>query len=185
MNKPKIILIHGNGGGTGQDNWFPYVKKELESKGFTVIAETMPDNILAREDQWLPFLRDTLGAGEDTILVGHSSGAVAAMRYAGTNQLYGSILIGASYTDLGDADEKASGYYDRPWQWDQIKANQNWIVQFASTDDPYIPIEEARYIHEKLGSEYHEASDEGHYGEDTGKTEFPEIVEIINRKVSE
>ena len=35
MNKPKVILIHGNGGGTGQDNWFPYVKKQLEEKGFT------------------------------------------------------------------------------------------------------------------------------------------------------
>lgn len=183
MNKPKIILIHGNGGGTGQDNWFPYVKKELESKGFTVIAETMPDNVLARADQWLPFLKDTLDADEDTILVGHSSGAVAAMRYAETNKLYGSILVGACYTDLGDADEKASGYYDRPWQWDHIKANQNWIIQFASTDDPYIPIEDARYIHEKLGSEYHEASDEGHYGEDKGKTEFPELLEAIEEVI--
>ncbi len=145
----------------------------------------MPDNVLARESQWLPFLKDKLGTDEDTILIGHSSGAVAAMRFAENNKLYGSVLVGACYTDLGDEDEKASGYYSRPWQWDKIKANQNWIIQFASTDDPYIPIEEARHIHKMLNTEYHEASDEGHYGEDTGKTEFPEIVDIISRKVQE
>ncbi|MFZ1801468.1 MAG: alpha/beta hydrolase [Candidatus Saccharimonas aalborgensis] len=180
----KIILIHGNGGGTGQDNWFPYVKKQLEEKGFTVVSETMPDNILARESQWLPFLKDKLGADEDTILVGHSSGAVAAMRFAENNKLYGSVLVGACYTDLGDEDEKASGYYSRPWQWDKIKANQNWIIQFASTDDPYIPIEEARHIHEQLDSEYHEAVNEGHYGEDKSKTIFPELVELLTRRLS-
>jgi predicted alpha/beta hydrolase family esterase len=179
MNTPKVILIHGNGGGTGSDNWFPYVKRSLESEGFTVIAKTMPDNVLARESIWLPFLKNELGADENTILVGHSSGAVAAMRFAETNKLYGSVLIGACYTDLGDENEKASGYYDRTWQWDAIKTNQNQIVQFASTDDPYIPIEEARYIHEKLATNYHESTNQGHFGEDKGKVTFPEVVEAV------
>jgi predicted alpha/beta hydrolase family esterase len=155
----------------------------LELKGFIVIAETMPDNVLARENIWLPFLKNELGADENTILVGHSSGAVAAMRFAEMNKLYGSVLVGACHTDRGDEDEKASGYYDRPWQWDDIKANQNWIIQFASTDDPYIPIEEARYIHEHLSTDYHEATDEGHFGEDKGKVEFPELIQVIVEKV--
>jgi len=68
------------------------------------------------------------------------------MRFAETNKILGSILVGACYTDLGDEGEKASGYYSRPWEWDAIKGNQRWIVQFASIDDPYIPIKEARYI---------------------------------------
>ncbi len=181
-NKPRIILIHGNGGGTGTDNWFPYVKEKLESLGFSVAAPDMPDNILARANQWLPFLKDSLGADQDTILIGHSSGAVAAMRYAENNKLYGSILVGACYTDLGDDDEKASGYYDHEWQWDKIKSNQNWIVQFASTDDPYIPIEEARHIHHMLNTEYHEDANEGHYGEDKGKVEFPKLVEAVSAR---
>ncbi len=184
MGTLKIILIHGNGGGTGTDNWFPYVKNNLEAKGYKVISETMPDNVLARESQWLPFLKDKLEADENTILVGHSSGAVAAMRFAENNKIFGSVLVGACYTDLGDEDEKASGYYSRPWQWDKIKANQNWIIQFASTDDSYIPIEEARYIHERLDSEYHESNHEGHFGEDKGKTEFPELVGVVTQKLN-
>lgn len=185
MNKPKIILIHGNGGAKGTDNWLPYIKEKLEAFGLKVISPDMPDNVLARESKWLPFLKEELKADDNTILIGHSSGAVAAMRYAENNKLYGSILVGACYTDLGDEDEKASGYYNRKWQWDKIKANQNWIVQFASTDDPYIPIEEARHINKMLHTEYYEADDEGHYSEDKAKIEFPEIIEVIKEKIRE
>lgn len=181
---PKVILVHGNGGGTADENWFPSVKKSLEEKGLKVIAETMPDNVLARESIWLPFLKNKLGADENTIIVGHSSGAVAAMRYAEDNKILGSVLIGACYTDLGDEREKQSGYYDKPWNWDKIKTNQKWIIQYASTDDPYIPIEEARYIHEHLNTEYTESTTEGHYGSDKEKKlEFPELIHVMLSKL--
>ncbi len=183
MRQPNVILVHGNGGATAEGLWFPWVKQQLEAADISTIAQTMPDNKLARESRWLPFLKDVLAAGEHTIIVGHSSGAVAAMRYAETNRLLGSVLIGASYTDLGDRTEKLSGYFSRPWQWERIKANQGWIIQFASTDDPWIPIEEARYIHQQLGTDYHESVDQGHYGGDYEKLEFPELVEAIKQKL--
>ena len=140
------MLIHGNGGSTVEDNWFPYVKLELEKLGLEVISKTFPDNKLARLKYWLPFLKDELKADDKTILIGHSSGAVATLRFAENNNIYGSVIISASYTDLGEDSEKVSGYFDKPWNWEKIKSNQNWIIQFASTDDPYIPITEPRYI---------------------------------------
>jgi len=180
MNSIKVIFIHGNGGSTINDNWFPWVKKELEGLGFEVIAKNLPDPIEAKSKIWLPFI-SSLGADENTIIIGHSSGAVAAMRYAQQNRILGSVLVSASHTDLGEESEKVSGYFDNPWDWKQIKDNQKWIVQFASTDDPYIPIKEARYIHEKLGTDYHEYGDQGHFGWNTGKKEFPELVAAIKR----
>lgn len=184
MKLPKVIIIHGNGGATGTDHWFPSVKLALEKEGIKVITPTMPDNVLAREKYWLPFLKDKLHADENTILVGHSSGAVAAMRFAENNKIYGSVLVGVCHTDLDDEDEKRSGYYNRPWQWDRIKANQKWIVEFHSTDDPFIPVEEARYVHKKLNTEYTEATEEGHYGGGgKEKLEFPELVAVIKNKL--
>ena len=152
----KVILIHGNGGSTINDTWFPYVKSELEKLNIEVVAKTFPDNKLARSEYWLPFLKNELKADKNTIIIGHSSGALATLRYAETNKILGSIIIGVSYTDLGDEMEKQSGYFNSPWNWEAIKDNQEWIVQFASSDDPYIPIEEPRFIHQKLNTEYHE-----------------------------
>ncbi len=106
------------------------------------------------------------------------------MRYAETHTILGSVLVGTYYTDLGKEDEKESGYFDTPWNWQAIKENQQWIIQFASTDDPYIPIEEARFIRDQLQTEYYEFADQGHFGEDKKKTEFPELVEAVKAKLS-
>ncbi|MEN3337612.1 MAG: serine hydrolase [Acidobacteriota bacterium] len=82
----KVIIIHGNGGCTAGDFWYPRVERECAALGLAVINETFPDNVKARARVWLPYIEE-LGADEDTILIGHSSGAVAAMRYAETHRL--------------------------------------------------------------------------------------------------
>ena len=183
MKNVKVILMHGNGGCSPHDYWFPYVKRELEKLDITVIARQFPDAILARDYYWLPFLQDELQADQNTILIGHSSGAVAAMRFAETNKILGTVLVATMHTDLGMETETISGYYSKPWNWQDIKNNQSWIVQFASTDDPYIPIEEARFVQQQLQSDYTEYHDQGHFGMDVNKTEFPEIVEAIKKKL--
>jgi predicted alpha/beta hydrolase family esterase len=179
----RVILIHGNGGGTGHDSWFPWLKAELEKLGIACEAPDMPDPVAAKASIWLPYIQDILHADENTILVGHSSGAIAAMRYAETHKLAGSVLVGTYYTDLGDDSEKASGYFDTPWNWDAIKANQPWVMIFASTDDPYIPIAEPRLVRDELDAEYHQFDDEGHFGHPVSKTEFPELLEALKPKL--
>jgi pimeloyl-ACP methyl ester carboxylesterase len=176
---PKAILIHGNGGCTAGDIWLPWVERELAGAGLDVINQTFPDNVKARARYWMPFL-EQLGADEQTILIGHSSGAVAAMRYAETHRLLGSVLVGVCYTDLGDAGEAASGYYDRPWQWDRIRNNQRWIGIYQSSDDPLIPVAEARFVAAQLKCRYFEYSDRGHF---IDSHEFPELVAFVQRQL--
>lgn len=183
MNNLKVIFIPGNGGSKPTDNWFPWLQDRLNHLNIEVVNVQFPDPILARREYWIPFLEE-LGADENTILIGHSSGAVAAMRYAETHQILGSVLVAGCYTDLGYETEKESHYYDDPWQWDAIKNNQKWIVQFASQDDPFIPINEARFIHEHLNSEYYEFQDQGHFGQDVNRKDFSEIVEIVKEKLN-
>jgi predicted alpha/beta hydrolase family esterase len=183
IKKLKVIFIHGNGGCTPDDNWFPYLKTQLEKLDVAVVARQFPDAGLARASFWLPFLKNELEADENTIIVGHSSGALAAMRFAENNKLLGSVLIAAMHTDLGIESERLSGYFDAPWNWQNIKNNQSWIVQFASTDDPWIPISEPRFVHQKLNSEYHEFKNEGHFGGDRYKREFPELVAVLKKKL--
>src|SRR3954463_1918439 len=175
----KIIIIHGNGGCTAGDFWYPRVESECAALGLTVINETFPDNIKARARFWLPFLEE-LGAGEDTILIGHSSGAVAAMRYAETHRLLGSVLVAVCHTDLGDPGEAASGYYDAPWQWERIRKHQRWIGVYHSADDPHIPVAEARFVAAQLRCQYFELEARGHF---TDPGALPEIVSYLKRKL--
>ncbi len=179
----KAMIIPGNGNTDISENWFPYLKKELEKLGIKVIAKNMPDSDLARKQYWLPFIKEQLEGDENAILIGHSSGAVATLRYLENNKAQGAVIVGASYTDLGDEKERQSGYFKDTWLWDEIKQNVKWLVQFASTDDPYVPIGEARHIRDNLNTEYYEFKDQGHFGPDKNKTKFPELIKIIKSKL--
>lgn len=180
MAAVKAILIHGNGGCTAGDIWLPWLERELTGLGLAVTNQTFPDNVRARAEFWLPHL-DELGADESTILIGHSSGAVAAMRYAESHRLLGSILVGVCYTDLGDSVEAASGYYAGRWEWQRIRDNQQWVAIYNSTDDPHIPIAEPRHVAAQLKCSYFEFTDRGHF---TDSRQFPEVVDLVRRKLA-
>ena len=173
----KVIFIHGNGAMNWSFAWTPWLKKELEKLGITLVFETFPDSVLARKDYWLPFLKDYLHADEHTLIIGWSSGAVAAMRYAEENKIFGSILVSPCYTDLGLETEKISGYYDTPWNWEQIKENQKHICLVYSKNDEFIPLEEFEFIKEKLNPEKTYAfENKGHF---INEKTLPEIVEYV------
>jgi uncharacterized protein len=176
----KAIIIPGNGNTDITENWYQDVKDGLQKLGLDVIAENMPDPDLARKEYWLPFIKEKLST-EDAILIGHSSGAIAILKYLEENKCKLAILVGAYYTDLNDESEKKSGYFDEPWNWDKIKNNVEKIVLFASRNDPFIPIAEALFIKDKIDPEYYEYNDEGHFGADMNKTEFPEIIAVVKK----
>jgi len=177
----KVMIIPGNGDTLITNNWYQYVKKELEKLGLEVIAKNMPDPKLARKEIWIPFIKEKLFNDENAILIGHSSGAIAILKFLEENKCKLAIIVGAYHSDLGDELEKKSGYFDEPWKWDQIKNNAGKIVMFASQDDPYIPVSEPRLIKEKVDAEYHEYKDEGHFGVDVSKKEFPELILVIKK----
>jgi uncharacterized protein len=180
----KVVLIPGNHDSRVDEIWFPSVINELSKLDCNVVAKNMPDPITAKKDIWLPFMEKDLQIDNETIGVGHSSGAIALLKYAETHHVKGLVLIGAYYTDLGDETEKESGYFDGDWDWSSINANAEFIIQFASTNDPYIPIEESRFLKTQLPKlEYIEFNDKGHMGEDVGMTEFPELVEALKNKI--
>ena len=55
----------------------------------------------------------------------------------------------------------------------------------AQTEDDslFVPVDEARFVHKHLNSEYFEFDDQGHFGGDYHKETFPELVEIIKDKL--
>lgn len=174
--KPRVIYIHGNQTSHWSSSWPKWLKPELEKLGFPTFFETFPDSIIARQEYWLPFLKDFVKAGKNDVLLGWSSGAVAAMRYAETTRIKGSILVSPSYTDLGDPLERQSGYFDTPWKWSAIKKNQKHIALFYGDDDPYIPQKQFAYIASRLHVRVTCLKGAKHF---IDRESFPELLEYI------
>lgn len=174
--KRRIIYIHGNQTTHWSFSWAGWLKQELEMKGYSTFFETFPDSIISRSEYWLPFLKDHVQASENDVLVGWSTGAVAALRYAETNQIFGSVLISPSYTDLGDEMEKQSGYFTTPWDWQSIKENQKQIALFYGDDDPYIPQDQFQFISDQLKCRTMKISGGKHFIE---QHTFPELLSYL------
>jgi predicted alpha/beta hydrolase family esterase len=176
----RIVLIHGNAGASIERVWFPYLKRELESRGYNVVAKTFPDPLKGRMRYWLPFLTDVICPDERTVIVGHSSGALTAFRYAESAPLLGTFAIAAHHTDCGFELERRSGFFDGPWDWAAIRRNQRFIVQFHSTDDPLVPVEVAQELHQLSGSRLTMMEGMGHFGAFGQEMDsFPELLDAI------
>lgn len=163
----RVIILPGNGcTNVRRSNWYGFVESQLKKRPDIICEvrmENMPDPYEAKESVWIPFIVDTLKVDENTIVIGHSSGAEAAMRLAENHKLLGLILVAACHTDLGEASERISGYYSRPWLWESIRSNCKWIIQYHSEDDPFIPRSEADYVAENLKSEYTCFTNKSHF----------------------
>lgn len=178
-----IALVPGNGGCDvfSDDMWYNWVKNKLNAYDpkLNVRAENMPDPIVGRESLWIPFMREELKIGENSIIVGHSTGAVAAVRFCEQYKVRGIVIVGAYTTDCGIENERLSGYFDRPWEWDKVKTNTDWIVQFGSEDDEYLSWAEQVEVSVGLKSEFHQFKDRGHFISGV----FPEMIKVLKQKL--
>ena len=154
------------------------VHKKLSAlPGVDCILHDMPDPYICHEHVWLPHLRDDMALDDTSIIIGHSSGAVAAMRYAEQYRVRGIVLVGAYTSDLGDANERESGYFSRPWQWEKMRENCEFIVQFGSTDDPFLPWEEQEEVAKGSHADLKKYTDRGHFMNST----LPELITVIKQ----
>lgn len=147
----KAILIPGNGcdDDTLDDiMWYPWLAEKLRSDGVYIELPSFPDPIAAHEDIWKAFAIDQLGLDEDTLLIGHSSGAACALRLMETTKVFGCMLVAAYDDDLGDELERDSGYFSRPFDYEAMLRNvgPGGVIQFHSQSDHLVPVAVARRV---------------------------------------
>lgn len=187
MSNPEIreVVIIPGGHATPEDNWYleaeDSLQQQLGRRSIRIAIAEMPSSYQA--DAWLSHMQNELKLDEHSIVIGHSSGAVAAMRYAEEFTLGGIVLVAAHHTHCGYFEEKRSGFFpERDWDWSAIKANNRRpIVQFGSNNDPLIPYKETEHIRDQLGTDYREIAGRGHYA----GFAFPELPAVIKEMLEQ
>lgn len=195
--KLKAVIVPGNGCVPVEGcNWYYWAQQQLIDSGMFlggVLLPSMPDPHKARRKVWIPYLLEECGVDHNTVLIGHSSGAVCAMRLLEQHRLAGAVLVAACHTDLGHKSEAISHYYPRSetserfqtgdggeWKWDAIKRNAGFILQFHSHDDCFIDFKEARFVADKLGSTLFEFRDRNHFFKP-----FPELITALHTQLQQ
>lgn len=180
-----MFILHGTGGHP-EENWFPWLKSELEQKGYEVTVPAFPNPDKPLLQPWLEeFEKYKDKINEDTILIGHSLGGMFLLRILERlNQPIKAAIIvsgsaGVKPIKFYEGDYNFSNGFD--FDWDKIKLNAKNFIVFHSDNDPYISLGNGELIAEKLGVDLAFISNAGHFNKDAGYTKFEELLtEVIN-----
>lgn len=178
-----IFLFHG-AYGDSDENWFPWLRFELEQKNCVVIAPDFPTPERQSLDGWHSELDQYLRYWErDSVAVGHSTGAVFLLRVLEKTDvpIEAAFLVSGFTEKLGirQFDSINETFIAESFDWKRIKENCKSFYVFHGEDDPYVPDLEAMKIAENLGTTPILIPEGGHLNAKAGFTEFPELLEKV------
>ena len=166
--------------------WYPYVKKELEARGFVVQIPAFPNTDKPELEKWLPVLKQKVGTpDQDTYLIGHSVGCITILRYLeslGHGQKVGGVVLVAGFTDkLGFKELK--NFFATKIPFEKIKEKAGRFVAIHSDDDPYVPLKHGDIFKKELGAQLIIKHNFKHFSgpidEEKLCAKLPEVVESI------
>jgi uncharacterized protein len=174
------LILHGTGANSSA-NWFPWLKSELENMGYKVWVPDLPQAEKPNVDRYNNFLFENKEweFNEESIIIGHSSGAVeilGLLQAVPPEIVVGKcILVGSFMNDLGWDSLKE--LFLKPFDFEKIKSHSNQFIFIHSEDDPYCPLEHAKYLSDKLGGKLIIKSGQGHFSGSDVK--IPDILDIL------
>ncbi|MBI4127249.1 serine hydrolase family protein [Candidatus Peregrinibacteria bacterium] len=175
-----IFIIHGSGG-TPQDNWFPWLKSELEKQGHHVIVPQFPTPGNQTFEKWLEVLKNYEEfLTPETIFVGHSLGATFILKILEKFPAKAIFSVAGFIGKLGNEfDEINRDFVKQSFDREKIKQNCKHFEIFHSDNDPYIKLEKAEELARFLGIKVTLMPGAGHINESAGYTKFPLLLEKI------
>ena len=176
-----IYLIHGWEGGPDKD-WFPWLSKKLVNLGVDVYNLSMPHPSTPNRKDWVKHLFDHIEPSNKVIIVAHSMGCIAALRYLEkTDTKINGIILVAPYVENEKGYKTVSSFFRGKLNWDKINKNCGKIYSICSDNDPYVSVSQCSEIKENTNAECKVVRNKGHFDDDNDITEIPEVLNILKK----
>lgn len=185
----KVYIVHG-WDGHPEEGWFPWLKKELEARGFEVVVPQLPDPEEPRIAAWVPKLMEVVGIpNEETYFVGHSMGCQTIVRYLeglpDDVKIGGAVFVAGFLRTLKDLEDDnvvqsvANEWLTAPINLEKVKRHLPKSVAIFSDDDPYVPLDNRIEFEEKLESKIIIEHKKGHFSGSAGTKELSIALDAI------
>jgi len=178
-----VIIIHGSFG-SPEENWFPWLKTELEKLGCNVFIPKFPTPENQSLKSWLSAFEEYKQyLNEETVLVGHSLGPafILSLLESLEKRVKAAFFVAGFLGKLENPefDEINKSFTEKEFNWEKIKENCEQFFVFQSDNDPYVPEEKAKQLASNLRVEPILVKKAGHFNESAGYTQFPLLLEKI------
>lgn len=183
------LIIYGLQGHS-HENWFPWLKQSLEKDSWQVSVPTLPNADHPSVDDWNKTLSKKLQ--ENSVIVGHSLGAPAALNLIQTTgKKVDKLILVAPVNPNQDWKQLKSAFSFADWDacrkfaeikfdWKKISELTREIIVYYSDNDKFIPKKSVDFYKKNLPNAIFKfCPGKGHFNESAGMKEFPEILEDV------
>lgn len=186
--KIRVFIIHGWGGSPTKD-WIPWVKFQLEVKGYEVSAPTMPDTDNPQIEPWVNKLSETIKEPQkQDVLIGHSIGCQTILRFLEglpENQKVSKVILVAPWFKLTNLENDEAWKIVDPWiksqiEFSKVKSKSDSFTAIFSNNDQWVPLKENKELFERrLNPRIIVLNNKGHFSEEEGVKELSEVIDLI------
>jgi predicted alpha/beta hydrolase family esterase len=181
----RVFIIHGYGANP-ECNWFPWLKGELNKRGLIVQVPAMPNTEAPECRAWVSTLKGLIGQPDkDTILVGHSLGTAAILRYLESfkdGESVGDVFLVAG-ADANPGFPELDSFVATPPDYEKIKNSAKSFMVIHSDDDRVVPFEMGQRLAKGLGAEFVLLSGLKHLNAGQSDFAFPLLLEGVLKTV--
>lgn len=179
----RAIIIHGTMG-SAEGNWYPWLADKLRELGVDVVVPQLPTPENQNLAAWTAEFAAKCGEiTEDTVLIGHSCGAVLIMRLLERSERAAActVLVAPPYKTIGmpEIDELNTTFLADPFDWSKIVANAGELAYFMADNDQYVPQDQLLEIAKQLKITPILIRGGGHLNIETGYDTFPELLTYL------
>lgn len=166
----RAVILHGTDGTPGS-NWFPWLKQKLVGQGIEVWIPELPNSHTPNRNIYNEFLFGSDWDLTDNIVIGHSSGAVSVLNLLMDERcprIRLGVMVGAWATNDAELSEVQVRAYAQAgltkeqfkdtfppegFNFELIKSKADRLAFVHGDDDPYCPLDQAKWLADQLDAE--------------------------------
>ena len=181
-----VFIIHGIYG-TPEDNWQPWLKRELGSMGLEVFVPQFPAPEGHNLQNWLKVFEEyRKHIKTETIMIGHSMAPafILSILESLDSPVEAAFFVAPFVGPLNlELDGLNKTFTEKEFDWDKIKTNCNKFYIYSSDNDEYVPIEKGEFLAKKLNAVYKVVPNAGHFNKKAGYMEFQQLFDDIEKYI--
>lgn len=174
-----VIILHGWPQEISK-HWYSWLKQTLDEKGYATLLPELPTMMSKHPDMptQVKFVEQLITHNQPVSIIGHSLGAVVALRLAENNKLNKLVLVGGF--DYDDLTEGLLSFWPNKLDHSRIIANTQERVVIHSDNDPYTLTEmNAEAMAKRLNATFMLIPNAGHFMETDGWTTLPQVNNLF------
>lgn len=183
----RVVILHSMEQ-TSKGHWYPWLKSELEKRGYKVWVPDLPNTAYPSVVEAKQLLLSSGWDFQDSLVIGHSSGTLQLL-YLLQNlpkdvKVNSAVLVSTFDHPLPGMEAQHEKLFTEEYQSEEIKKHVKNLIFLHAEDDPWCPLSGPQNWRKKLGGELVVLEEGGHFSTslDPRFTEFPELVSILEER---